>query len=357
MSDGLQEAARRARLDEDIAELEAKLFGPQDESETTETAEQEESVLDNDDVISPDQPSEENEPLTDDPFANETVGEDTQPEKADASEELGKLRREYRELEHRANQYKGKTDRTIFDLRSEVAKLSKTVSRLQKEKVDLQAKLDEQDSKLDEDSRDIFGEEGATLIENLQKQVKQLQRQLTEKDSNTFEETAKQAESSNQDLFMDKLTELVPDIDTWNKDAGFNEWLRQEDDYGIERLATLRSDQMRGDYVRVAQFFNEYKQLKATLDKVKPKKKFSDSSDAYSGPTGTKSNDSNSRAKGKDDGYIKQSEINKYEKDVASGKYKYDSAKAEAMETRIFNAAKEGKIIFDISPTREFKAR
>lgn len=352
MSDGLTMQYRQEKLDEDIAKLEAALYGTPKES--PETAEQDEQVLDNNDVITPDQSSNKEASSTDDPFATETAGEDTQPD----GEELAKLRRQLSEEQHRFNRYKGKTDRTIFDLRAEVARLNKAAAQLKKDKVELQAKIDEADTKLDDDTRDIFGEEGASLIEGLKKEISTLKRQLVAKEADSFEEDADKHVKTNYNEFREKLQELVPELEEMNSDQGFNDWLRQEDDYGIERLATLRSDQARGDYVRVAQFFNEYKQLKKTVDSVKPKKKgFPDSTDAYTGPTGTKSDSSTAKAKSSKDGTILQSEINKYEKDVAAGKYKYDSAYPEAMEAKIFKAAMEDKIIYDVPPSRTYKVR
>lgn len=349
MSDGLTEKYRQGKLDEDIAKLEAEMFGPP--KETSENAEQEEQVLDDDSVISPDQSTNEDASLTDDPFNKVTTGEDTQPEE---SETVESLRRELKEVEHQRNRYKGKTDRTIFDLRSEVGRLNKISAQLKKSNLDLQAKLDDQEATLNDEQKDIFGEDGSKMIEDLQKEIKSLKRQV-DSGPEQFEKAAESVEETNYKEFMDKLYEMVPELDAMNADPDFNEWLRQPDQYGIERLATLRSDQARYDYVRVAQFFNEYKSMSKTVEKVK--KDFPDSSKAYTGPTGTQSGDSNKRVEAKGDGYLKQSEINQYERDVIAGKYKYDSAYPEAFEAKIFQASVDGKIIKDEPPTRSFKVR
>jgi len=344
MSDGLQQKQRLSKLDEDIARMEAEIYG--------DAAEQEKQVLGDDEVTDPDQSTEPTETLTDDPFETVTTDEHTQPDSGEP-----KVCIECSEKEHRFNRYKGKTDRTIFDLRGEVGRLNKYVANLQKAKTELQAKLDERETMLDEDQRDILGEDAAKIIENLQKELREIKRSTEVKEASDFEERAEDYKVANSTEFMDNLNRLVPDLDAMNKDPEFNEWLRQEDDYGIERLATLRSDQSRGDYVRVAQFFNEYKALKATLDTVKKDTKFSDSTDAYAGPTGTKGDSSTKQIKESKDGWIKQSEINKYEKEVMAGKYKYDSSVPEAMEARIFKASMEGKIHADVPPLRDFKVR
>lgn len=349
MSDGLTEKYRQGKLDEDIAKLEAEMFGPP--KEISENAEQEEQVLDDENVISPDQSTNENASLTDDPFKEVITGEDTQP---DESETVESLRRELKEVEHQRNRYKGKTDRTIFDLRAEVGRLNKLNAKYVAANNELQKKLDDQETTLNDEQKDIFGEDGAAMIESLQKEIRSLKRNL-EDSPEKFEKAAESADETNYKEFMDKLYELVPELDDMNADAGFNDWLRQEDDYGIERLATLRSDQARYDYVRVAQFFNEYKSMSKTVEKVK--KDFPDTSKAYTGPTGTQSGDSNKRVEAKGDGYLKQSEINQYERDVLAGKYKYDSAYPEAFEAKIFQASVDGKIIKDEPPTRSFKVR
>jgi hypothetical protein len=325
--------------------MEAEIYGKT-------SAEQEEQVLGDDEVANPDQSTEPTEESTDDPFETVIADEDTQPDDG-----LPKVCLDCTEKDHRFNRYKGKTDRTIFDLRAEVTKLNKGIARLKQANTEIQAKLDERETLLDEDQRDILGEDAAKIIEGLQRELREIKRSTEVSQASEFEEKAEDYQKTNATEFMDNLRGLVPDLDEMNKDADFNEWLRQEDDYGIERLATLRSDQHRGDYVRVAQFFKEYKALKATLDTVKKDTKFSDSADAYAGPTGSRGDSSTKQVKESKDGWIKQSEINQYEKDVMAGKYKYDSSFPEAMEARIFKASVDGKIHQDVPPLRQFKVR
>ena len=347
MSDGLNEKYRQAKLDEDIAKLEAEMFGS---PENPEPAGQEEQVLGDTDVTIPDQSTEPTATSTENPFETVTADEHTQPEV--------KICTECSEKDHRFNRFKGKTDRTIFDLRSEVQRLNKIAASLQKQKDELQAQFDESASKLNDEQRDVLGTDAADLIESMKGEIASLKRELNGTSAQQYEEAADHLQNQNANEFMDNLYRLVPDVEDLNKDPEFNEWLRQPDDYGIERLATLRSDQQRGDYVRVAQFFNEYKALKATLEQVQePEKTFGDSTDAYAGPEGTQSDSSVKHFENDEDGWIKQSEINKYEADVAAGKFKYDSTIPEAMEARIFKASMEGKIHYDAEPTRTFSVR
>jgi hypothetical protein len=349
MSDGLAEKYRRAKLDEDIAELEAKMYGTPDE-DSPKKAEQEKTVLDDDDVISPDQSSDEDGEVTMDPFKDETAGEDTQPNE---SEVIADLRKQLADEKHRFNRYKGSTDRSLFNLRTENASLNKEVADL-KERVSTLSSVTLEDDSVGEEARSILGDEAADIIDSLKAEVRHLKKQI---DSESIQEHTKKSDEVhkiNQDQFMDRLRELVPDLDAMNQDPGFNKWLRQPDDFGVERLSTLRGDQSRYDYARVAGFFNEYKASVAKGKKSKTRK-VEDNIDAHTGPKGKQSNSSSQSSRPSENGWIKQSEINKYQSDIAHGKYRNHSTKAEAMELKIFKAIGEGKIIQDEKPVHQFR--
>ena len=339
---------RLAKLREEEARLEAIIRG-----EDPEAAEQEEQVLDNDDVTAPDESSELNIELTDDMFKDETAHEDTHS--PSQSEELASLRKELADEKHRFSRYKGSTDKTIYELRQETSKLNARVAQLNKELAEAKAVSSEAndpfDSAFNEDVVDILGEDAVNAIRNslkaAQDEVRDLKAQLQNKETEDYEDRAKRLSDSNVEDFMRNLNRLVPDLQEMNMDEGFNDWLRSPGPYGIERLKLLHDAQSEFDYEKVAQFFTEYKQLQSE----KTKKKSSDSIDNYTGPKGSQTGETQKQQRASSqDGYIRQSEINKFNKDVAKGKYKYDSSVPAAMEERIFKAMSEGKIILDENP-------
>lgn len=350
MSDGLMNQLRLSKLDEDIAVMEAAIT---DSEENPSAAGQEESVLDDNNVISPEEPTKVSIELTDEILSEVTVPKDTQPSD---SEELAKLRKELSDATHRFNRYKGKTDDTLFSLRTENANLNTKLAQVIKDNSELKKASQEGDA-IGEETRSILGDEATDTINGLKKEILELKGQFTSTGADQYENAAESHMATNFNEFMTELTRLVPDVSAMNNDASFNEWLRQTDKYGRERLTVLRSDQARFDYVRVAAFFEEYKSSQES-EKIGPKDKktpVKDSIEAHRGPTGKQGNSSAEAVDPANKGFIKQSEINKFQSDVSKGKYKYDSAKAEAMETKIFQAMNDGKIIADEAPTHQFR--
>ena len=315
--------------------MEAELFNP---------AKQDEKVLDDPKVVDPDVSTETKIPSTEGLFDDVTTHENTL--KPNESNEPATLRKEHADLKHRWNRFKGSTDRTLFDLRSEVTSLNQTVVGLNKKIKELEASSVSDAPAVSQDVRDVLGDETADLVGGLKEEIASLKGQLTEGKADRFAEAAANHQATNESNFRDMLEELVPDLSVMNKSPEFNEWLRQPGSDGVERIAVLRSDQARFDYTRVAGFFNEYK----SVMKTKESKRVKDTVDAHRGPTGPKSSSSNEIKDDAAKDTMLMSEINKFNKDVSKGIYKYDSVKADAMETKIFNAYQDNKIIFDVDP-------
>lgn len=339
---GLQtQDVRLAKLREEEERLEGLMQG----------TEQEEQVLDNEDVVAPDESSDLNIELTDDVFNDETAHEDTQ--KPIESDEIARLTKELADEKHRFGRYKGSTDRTIFDLRKALASSEDSVAKLKAELLN-RTETQETGSSLDDafsqDVVDILGEEAVDAIkktvQSAQDKANQLERKLSQGEIDKHTDTAKDLAASNEADFMTELRRLVPNLDAMNRDPGFNEWLREAGPDGVERLTRLHRDQKDFDAYRVASFFTEYEKTKV----VKKDNKVKDSVSNHIGPTGTQSGSSNSMVDETKQGYMNQSTINQFNLEVARGDYKYESAKAEAMEAKIFKAMNEGKIIFDENP-------
>lgn len=337
---------RMAKLLEEEAQLEALVLG----------TDQGEEVLGDEQGTAPDEPFIETVEVTMDTDSLETAFEDTTEVHSTVDqEELASLRKELADITHRFNRYKGTTDKTMFEQRTRISDQLAQIANLQqrlKEADERAARLAKPDDDIPEEVADVLGEETVTFLKNnsqqTQKELAELKRQREQDKIERDRREAEQLHAENVRAFQSGLRSLVPDYEQLNTDQKFVSWLQEADDYGSVRIDVLRDDQARGDYVRVAQFFNEYKQTVANKGPVR--KEVSDSVDQHIGPQNSRTGSSNQAISGDRKGFIKMSDINKFNKQVAKGMYKYETAKAEAMEARIFKATQEGKLIFDEKP-------
>lgn len=337
---------RLTELKEEEARLEAEIFGPKKDPKS---AAQDEKVLDDQEVVTPEEPSGDKEVSTDTSESKETVPKDTREPN---SGEVETLRKQLADEKHRYNRYKGSTDKTIFDLRTTVERLNKSVASLKTELIEarkVSPVASSVDSVFTDEVVSILGEEAVDAIKKSVKAAEDkaasIERRIEEKEIEDLESAAEAQARDNQMYFMSNLERLVPDLHEMNKDKGFNDWLREPGSDGIERLQRLHKDQADLDYMRVAEFFLEYK--KVAEKKSSRVKDVTDTVDAHTGPTGTRSSESNTSKDTAKEGYIKQSEIDQFNLDVSKGKYKYDSVAAEAFEAKIFKAMREDKLLFD----------
>lgn len=336
-------ASKEERLEQlrrEEAELEAATYG---------TAGQDEQVLDDKEVVNPGE-SEDLFKASTDALAEDTTTPEHTTVKPTGEEGL---RKELADLQHRWNRYKGSTDRTLYELRKEVKDLTDDLISVRTQNAELRDKVNVapvvSEDVFSQDIVNILGEETVEAIKassnSAHEQLKQIQAKLDAQETDRIKQKREDAEAENGRKFMDGLLDLVPDLNQMNADPKFNTWLREQDSYGIERLTTLREDQSRGDFRRVAQFFIEYKNLPQGT-----KREVTDTVDNHTGPTGTKTSESNTFKDPANTGWVKQSDINKYNRDLSKGVYKYDSAKAEAFEELIFTAYNNGKVLMDEQP-------
>lgn len=328
---------RMAEQLEEEARLEALMMG----------ADQEEQVLDNGDVVAPEESTELKIELTDDLFKEVTVPEDTLMKPTDG--EVVGLRKQLADEKHRYNRYKGSTDQTLFTLRKENAELVKQVATLRAEIASMPSVKPVEQEAFSQDVVDVLGEDAVDAIKKSQSQVAQeladLKKQQAEREAKREAKRAEQLEADNQRDFMRNLEALVPDLEAMNNDNDFNDWLREADETGVERLVILRDDQDRYDYRRVAEFFIKYKKLKTGGPT-----EVTDDINQHIGPTSKNTAQSNKTADPRTKGFIKQSEINAFNTKVSKGEFKYFPEKAEAFENKVFKAMNEGKIILDVKP-------
>jgi hypothetical protein len=330
---------RLIKAKEEESRLEAELFG---------NAEQDKIVLDDEEVINPEKPTEIKIELTDDILNDVTVPEDTLEKPTD---DIASLRKELSDSQHRYNRYKGSTDRTLFKLRAEAKDLNETITRLRSEIADLNSRvtIPNQEDVFTQEVIDVLGEEAVDAIKRstslAHEQLAEIRKQMRDAETSKSELRARELHADNVRDFETNLERLVPDLHVMNKDAGFNDWLRQPGSDGVERLTVLREDQARFDYNRVSEFFIKYKAAKKT-----GKTAVKDNINQHIGPTNSNTTDANHAKDQRVQGSVKQSEINEFNRRVDKGEFKYFPEKAEAFEAKVFKAMNEGKIIFDERP-------
>ena len=328
---------------EEEARLEAELFG---------NAEQDKIVLDDEKVIDPEKPTDIKIELTDEILNDVTVPEDTLMKPTDKTEETASLRKQLADEKHRFNRYKGSTDRTLFKLRSEVEALNEKISQKNEEITRLNSMISTgpaTDDVFTQEIVDVLGEEAVDAIKRstsvAHEQLAEIRKQIKDQEENSHKSRAAQLHAENVRSFEENLERLVPDLHTMNRDPGFINWLQEPGPNGVERLTVLREDQARFDYERVSEFFIKYKAAKKS-----GKTAVKDNINQHIGPTNSNTSESNTFKDERQQGTIRQSEINAFNAKVDRGEFKYFPEKAEAFEAKIFKAMNEDKIIFDVQP-------
>jgi len=330
------------------AELEAAFLAQNGQG----PAEKEKPVLENEEVFTPEGSFEADNLMTVEQPVEKTTPKDTTVKPSEVEEGL---RKELADAIHRYNRYKGSTDRTLFELRNNVAALTDQLTASKKEIILLNKTIRENQPKeqiFDNDAVEIFGEDATNAIkEAMEKQaetIRKLEEKLDSKETDELSKESERMDARNQSDFLAGLTDLVPDQAVLNDDPDFNQWLREAGSDGVIRLDRLRAYARKPhyDYHRVAEFFIEYK---STLKK-ETKKIVQDSIANHIGPKSTRTTESNSQLDESKKGQIRQSEINEFNRKVAKGGYKNDPKGAELFEARVFRAMGENKIIMDENP-------
>jgi len=177
--------------------------------------------------------------------------------------------------EHKYNVLKGKYDKEIPDLRSQLNRAMATVENLnslilatsqnlpqetrQPEGGNGEGRRQQQQlANLDVNKWDGYGEEMTELVNvvnNLIAENNTLRGQLGQ--------VAKKTEASEMESYFAVLDEACPDWETVNKDPGFLAWLQQPDEMtgGYPRISILKAHEARRNAKGVASFFTAWKTI------------------------------------------------------------------------------------------------
>lgn len=268
------------------------------------------------------------------------------------NDEIEKLKEELAVAVKRFNNYKGSTDTTIHDLRTQLAStkqqhasLQQEYSKLVREKNELLEKSARDNIFSDED-KDILGE---TAIESISKgmekildsKVKPLEQELQKskealirKEKEEASKIAKQAYNK----FLERLGKQIPNFASINVDKGFMAFLKEVDEvsgFTKEYLFTKAEEAL--DAGRVATFFEEY------LKRVNPSKAILDNNlTPVAGSSTTKPVAPQTETK-----VIDRKFIDNFYDDLIRGKYKGKKGREEAdrIEAMIERAVMTGRVV------------
>lgn len=151
--------------------------------------------------------------------------------------------------------------------------------------------------------------------------------------------TAQVAQATQQDVFFNRLTQLVPDWEQVNASQAFLDWLAQADAlYGMTRQDALNQAQSQGDVQRVAKVFEAFKAMSApakSATHVKPlSERVSPKAATAPAPSATPTEKPT----------ITQAQVAAFYHELATGKYRDRPQVAQQLEQMINEALAEGRI-------------
>jgi hypothetical protein len=247
--------------------------------------------------------------------------------------------------EERFKTFKSMADATIHGLRQENLHLKEDVQSLKGQMQELVGKINAaQDNKLDitnlfsDEERNLIGEETIKGIEKavtsaIDANVSPLKSELEKERQERNEAEARQVknERANADAqFINKLREIVPNLDKLDKDPKFIQWMAGPDiASGAPRERLFKIAQGAGDVHRVAEFFLEYTKLMAPKKDEKMEKKITPSNQATA-PKAPKDNKKGIK--------LSMKQIEGFYDDVARGRYRHRPKEQQKMEQLIDRA-------------------
>lgn len=255
----------------------------------------------------------------------------------------------WKESEKRFNNYKGSTDLTIRDLRSDLASAKGKYANLQLSLSDALKRITELESKsassvfTDED-KDILGESAVDSISKgvdkmlesklkpLQDEVDRSRKALAEKEL----QEAKNLARTSYDKFISRLEKAVPDFEDVNVSPGFISYMKGIDELsGYPREYLFKKAEEALDVSRIAGFFKEFKDM--TQEKKNPL-------EAAITPTGTSS--SSAPTKSDNETQITRKFIEDFYNEFSRGKFKGKKGREEAarIEDMIDRAVMSGQV-------------
>lgn len=298
----------------------------------------------------------EEEALEKEMFGDQTTEEEVsteQQEEAPQESEVieQELSPEEESYKKRYSSFKASADKTIYNLRREIASFRVANSELQNQIDNLSLKLAQLTSTSNDPLKDIItdddviniGEEAIDVIKRVTKQASEastapLQDEIKKLKMEKIQEQKRLAEERHKvayNRFLINLEEIVPDYAAINLDSKFKEFMEGHDDLtGESRLASFRQAEEYLDAQRVADFFLTFKESQPRSKKEKLEENMT--------PTGSSSAEV---GKGKVVETFTARQVEDFFNDIARGVYRNRQKEANELETRISKAYIEGRII------------
>lgn len=319
----------QAQMLQEEKELEEKLFGTPESSETT------------DDKTPIPAKEEAKAPATEVPVETDTEQPKVETKEEEEREEDWKLR--YTNLRSSRNQ-------KLYDAQSALAVAESQIVTLQQKIQELMSAVPE----VQEDVfKDAFTEEerealGETAIAAMQKTAQMAADAKTEKINKELadaradavkvaEANANVAAQAAYDTFLTKLASVVPDYTEVDLDPDFKAFMQTPDIDGMPRVSSFTAAEARGDAATVAKHMLDYKATK------NPKEEAKASLEKKVGPTGNAAPAAPSTT-AKESDELTWGEVNAHYTKHAQGGYRGKQSEYLAMEEKIDAAAISGKI-------------
>lgn len=338
-----------------IAKSSAQMLGNQTEEDTQDTEESDVSTTDEDDV----ETEEEREAAAqmeetimgqadDDEDSDDDTDDDDQPQKPKRVS-----------WKKRFINFKKSADSTISAGRRENLELRAEIDRLKLELYKLQTQLAEREEQGDlfdgvftPEDEDTFGAEGLDVVKKvaktaIERQVKPLKEELKRQQELSLKEQSARTQAervAEYQTFLSKLETLVPEYAALNVDPGFLDWIKEPDDIsGSIRSDLFRRAEASRDVGRVADFFKQYQ---AKISAVKAPSKVNKDIERHITPVGSGGGSSSTTKKKSDDeGYIRQSDIDKFYSDMMKGRYRDKPDVIKATEAFIERATRDQRVL------------
>ena len=340
------------KLKAEEAELEAKMLGTPSDPETAEATTEELEVT----------PRTEEELEADEYMMDTITGDQSEPEPAlDPEPEPVVTQEPSPQKPKRVNwkkrfvNYKSSTDSTIYGLRQELMDMKRELARLMEDNQQLsEVKREEQgdlfDGAFTQEDEDTFGSEGLDVVKKaakvaIERQVKPLQEELRKQEKLRLADLQRRNQGDRNEhyqRFLSNLSTLVPDYGTVNKDPKFLAWLDQSDDYSGQKRQTLfRRAESTGDVARVADFFMDYKRSQNVVADATNIPKAAAKHITPTGSGGGPAPPKQPQAPG----YYKESDINKFYRDLMKGRYEGQQGVIMATEKAIEQAYLDRRVL------------
>lgn len=298
----------------------------------------------------------EEEALEKEMFGDQTTEEEVsteQQEEAPQESEVieQELSPEEESYKKRYSSFKASADKTIYNLRREIASFRTANSELQNQIDSLSLKLAQLTSTSNDPLKDIItdddviniGEEAIDVIKRVTKQASEastapLQDEIKKLKMEKIQEQKRLAEERHKvayNRFLINLEEIVPDYAAINLDSKFKEFMEGHDDLtGESRLASFRQAEEYLDAQRVADFFLAFKESQPRSKKEKLEENMTPTASNATEVTKSKTVET-----------FTARQVEDFFNDIARGVYRNRQKEANELEARISKAYIEGRII------------